>query len=108
MASDLLVESGYQILTCGFRSRFGEIDIVARDGETVVFVEVKTRTDREFGDPAEAVTPQKQQKIVRMAEEYVMLERLENAYCRFDVVAIDLTTEPPIVNHYQDAFRPGW
>jgi putative endonuclease len=69
---------------------------------------VKTRTDREFGDPAEAVTPQKQQKIVRMAEEYVMLERLENAYCRFDVVAIDLTTEPPIVNHYQDAFRPGW
>ena len=108
MAADLLVESGYQILACGFRSRFGEIDIVAKDQETIVFVEVKTRTDREFGDPAEAVTPQKQEKIVRMAEEYVMLEQLENAFCRFDVVAIDLTTEPPIVNHYQDAFRPGW
>jgi len=108
MARDRLTEAGYSILTCRFRSRFGEIDIVAKDGETIVFVEVKTRTDRAFGDPAEAVTPQKQQKIVRMAEEYVMLERLKDAYCRFDVVAIDLTLDPPIINHYQDAFRPGW
>ena len=108
MACDRLIEAGYSILTCRFRSRFGEIDIVAKDKESVVFVEVKTRTDRTFGDPAEAVTPQKQQKIVRMAEEYVLLGRLENTHCRFDVVAIDLTTDPPIVNHYQDAFRPGW
>ena len=108
IACDRLIAAGYSILTRRFRSRFGEIDIVAKHKETVVFVEVKTRTDREFGDPAEAVTPQKQQKIVRMAEEYVMLERLEHAHCRFDVVAIDLTTNPPLVTHYEDAFRPGW
>jgi putative endonuclease len=108
MAADTLLEQGYSLLTRRFRSRFGEIDIVAKDEDTLVFVEVKARTDREFGDPADAVTVQKQRRIVRMAEEYLMLAGGPEMACRFDVVTIDLTLDPPTISLYKDAFRPGW
>ncbi len=99
---------GYQILDRRYRSRFGEIDIIAQDGSTVVFVEVKTKTDSQFGDPAEMVTSQKQRRLVSMAEEYVSGHQLHATPCRFDVVAVDASIEPARITVYKDAFRPGW
>jgi putative endonuclease len=99
---------GYQILDRRYRSRFGEIDLIARDGATVVFVEVKTKTDSRFGDPAEMVTVQKQRRLVSMAEEYVSGHALDATPCRFDVVAVDASAAPARITVYKDAFRPGW
>ena len=99
---------GYRILERRYRSRFGEIDLIAQDEATVVFVEVKTKTDSRFGNPAEMVTSQKQRRLVSMAEEYVTGRRLQTTPCRFDVVAIDASVAPARITVYKDAFRPGW
>lgn len=99
---------GYHIRERNYRTRFGEIDVVAMDGETVVFVEVKTKTSGDFGDPVEEVTPQKQRQIVSMGEWYHAFNCTSGTPCRFDVVAIDLSLMPARVAHYKDAFRPGW
>ena len=87
---------------------FGEIDIVASDAGTVVFVEVKTKSDGSFGDPVEEVTPQKQRQIVSMGEFYATYCCPPNTPCRFDVVTVDLSMLPPGITVYKDAFRPGW
>ena len=108
MACLELERLGYQILTRRFRSRFGEIDIIAKDGAFVAFVEVKTKTDSRFGDPVEMVDAQKQRRLVSMAEEYVADQSLHNTPCRFDVVAVDASIQPPTIAVYKDAFRPGW
>lgn len=99
---------GYAVLTRRFRTRSGELDIVARHGEYLVFVEVKARHDRSFGDPEEAVTLQKQQKMVWMATEYLTQHKLHEVPCRFDVVAINSEVDPPLITVIEDAFRPGW
>ena len=103
-----LEKLGYRIIERNYRTRFGEIDIVADDGGTVVFVEVKTKTSGDFGDPVEEVTPQKQRQIVSMGEFYATYCCPPNTPCRFDVVAIDCSMEPPAITVYKDAFRPGW
>lgn len=99
---------GYVIVERRYRSRFGEIDIVADDGGTVVFVEVKTKTSGSFGDPVEEVTAQKQRQIVAMGEEYYSFRCPLDTQCRFDVVGVDLSGSPPKITVYKDAFRAGW
>jgi putative endonuclease len=99
---------GYSIVERRFRTRFGEIDVVADDRGTVVFVEVKTRTDSSFSDPAESVTKQKQRRLVSMAEQYVSFHGIDHLPCRFDVVTVDASMVPVNITHYKDAFRPGW
>lgn len=80
---------GYQILEQNFFSRYGEIDLIARDGDTLVFVEVKYRSNTAAGDPAEAVTAQKQERIRKTARYYLCVHQIsENLPCRFDVAAI--------------------
>lgn len=108
LACEELERLGYAIVARRYRSRFGEIDIVAQVDDTVVFVEVKTKTNGDFGDPVEEVTAQKQQQIVSMGEEYAAYCCAPDTPCRFDVVAIDLSGESPRITVYQDAFRPGW
>jgi putative endonuclease len=108
IACAALEELGYAITATRYRNRFGEIDIVANDAGTVVFVEVKTKTDCSFSDPAESVTKQKQRRLVSMAEQYVALHRLDTTPCRFDVVTVDMSAACCKVTHYKDAFRPGW
>ena len=103
-----LEKLGYRVRERNYRTRFGEIDVVAMDGDTVVFVEVKTKTSGDFGDPVEEVTPQKQRQIVSMGEWYHSFNCASHTPCRFDVVAIDLSLMPAKITHYKDAFRPGW
>lgn len=79
---------GYAILERRYRTLVGEIDIVARDGETFVFVEVKTRTGLDYGMPREAVSSSKQHKIWQMATDYVQRHELFGKGCRFDVVEV--------------------
>ncbi len=99
-----LTRRGYAILSRRYRTRFGEIDIVARDRGTTVFVEVKARDGDRFGDGAEAVTGWKQRRVAGMAVEYMTRYRLHDRPCRFDVVAIDVGVNPPRVEVYINAF----
>src|SRR5882762_5562238 len=83
-----LERRGYAIVARRYRRAAGELDIVARDGPTLVFVEVKARTGRAFGGGAEAVTALKRRRIAQLATEYMMRNHLADCPCRFDVVSI--------------------
>ncbi len=95
---------GYAILARRYRTNRGEIDIVAREGGTIVFVEVKARLTAEFGTAAEAVTFRKQRQLARMAVEYLARHRLAACPCRFDVVAIDGEPGQAVVTVIKSAF----
>ena len=105
LAAAALERAGYAILATQYRTPHGEIDIVARDGPCLVFVEVKARRSIETGTPAEAVTPQKQRRVAAMAREYLAREGTDAADCRFDVVAILLPDgAPPVIDIIRNAF----
>lgn len=98
-----LARLGYAILATGYRTRFGEIDIVARHEGVTVFVEVKTRTAGDFGGGIEAVTPQKQRRISRMAIDFVQRQGLHDTPCRFDIVVVEVG--PPVqIDVFENAF----
>jgi putative endonuclease len=83
-----LEKRGYIILDRRFRTRCGELDIVAREGSILVFVEVKARSGCNFGTPFESVTWKKRQRLSRMAASYLYVKRLTVVPCRFDVVSV--------------------
>jgi putative endonuclease len=95
---------GYEILDRRYRTRFGEIDIVARHAGVTVFVEVKTRDGRAFGAGADAVTGWKQRRVAQMAVDYIARHRLQDRPCRFDVVVVDVGEGQPRVEVYPHAF----
>ncbi len=100
---------GYAILARRYRSRFGEIDIVAREGEIIVFVEVKARTSDGYVEPAEAVTLSKQSRVAAIVEDYLARRRLRQVPCRFNVVAVALGTDGrPVVEVFQSAFDAAY
>jgi len=100
-----LKEKNYRIVATGFRIHRGEIDIIARDGATLVFVEVKTRTRTAFGRPEEAVTPAKQRQLRRLAQAYLMSQGLGDVGCRFDVIAVRRGDDGGYaIEHFRDAF----
>ena len=86
----LLKKSGYKILTTKFRSRFGEIDIIAQDKDILVFVEVKTRWSKNFGNPEDAVTSLKLRHLIKAAEYFKLMNPKTPGVMRFDVVATDI------------------
>ncbi len=88
LAIRLLKSNGYRILGRNVKARFGEIDVVARDGPTLCFIEIKSRTALKFGWPEESVGPQKQWQLGRLASWYLKAHRLGEARVRFDVVSI--------------------
>ncbi len=104
LAVEELTRLGYAILARRYRTRHGEIDIVARDGDTTVIVEVKARATGEFGTAAEAVTPWKQRRLVTMAAAYLARTNRSDRPCRFDVVAIDEVGGQMTVTVYPSAF----
>lgn len=99
-----LQRRGYAIVARRYRRRHGELDIVARDGETTVFVEVKTRRSGEYGSGVEAVHRLKRRRMAHLALDYVTRHRLASVACRFDVVSICLTDGRPVVEVFQNAF----
>jgi putative endonuclease len=88
LACTELEKRGYVIVDRRFRTRCGELDIVARDGGVLVFIEVKARSGSTFGTPFESVTWKKRQRLCQMAASYLCLKRLSIVACRFDVVSI--------------------
>src|SRR5687768_7640388 len=105
IAAGELERRGYESLARRYRTRHGEIDIVASDEGTIVFVEVKARATAEFGTAAEAVTPHKQRRLAAMATDYLARNRLTECPCRFDVVAIDGLGADLVITVYSSAFE---
>jgi len=97
---------GYRIVGRRERVLRGDIDLVALDGRTVVFVEVRSRSDTAHGHPAETVGPQKQRRIAELATAYIRRHRLEDCQVRIDVVTVTFGPEGtrPVVEHFQNAF----
>jgi putative endonuclease len=103
-AAKFLTSQGYRILERNYRTPHGEIDLIALHQGTIVFVEVKTRTNDAFGAPELAVTPQKQRRMVNSALGYIKYRKLHQVPCRFDVVAISTAAEQEL-SLIQNAFE---
>ena len=104
LAAAALKQQGYKILERNYVTPLGEIDLIARQGKTVVVVEVKTRKSTRFGSPQEAVSVTKQSRLRRLAEYYLKAKRLIGSPVRFDVVAVTLAGDSSQVEIIQDAF----
>jgi putative endonuclease len=104
IAAEYLKGQRYRVIETNFRCRCGEIDIVARDGNTLVFVEVKTRRTSSYGPPQLSVTQFKQRQISKAALTYLTKSRLTEMNARFDVISIVLTGERSVVDHIKNAF----
>lgn len=104
-AVDFLKQNGYKILARNYKSKLGEVDIVALDKKTVCFVEVKTRTSDKFGSPAEAVSARKEKQISKAALCYLKEKKLLDKSARFDVVCVEYKADKPEINLITDAFE---
>jgi putative endonuclease len=104
VALAFLRSKGYVILERNYRTRRGEIDIVARQGRTVVFVEVKTARGYSYGPPRCWVGWRKRSRLIRTASAYLARKGLGDADCRFDVIAIELSLGSPRLTHIVNAF----
>jgi putative endonuclease len=100
-----LISRGYRIVERNYKCPLGEIDIVARDGDELVFVEVKSRKSEEFGDPQLAVGLKKQKKVSRISLAYLKEKHLYPCNARFDVVAIKMLPDGSTVELIQNAFE---
>jgi len=103
-AAEFLAREGYRILERNYRCSLGEMDIIAREGRTVVFVEVKTRSSERFGPPQAAIGPQKQRRMTAIALCYLKAHGLLCAPARFDVAAVSLGEGGERVTLYKNAF----
>lgn len=103
LAASYLLNKGYKIIHRNFRSRLGEIDLIAIDKDTLVFVEVKSRWSEEYGDPKEAVTPKKIRSIIKTSEYFKLLNPETPDLMRIDVVAISFLKDPPFIEHIENA-----
>ncbi|MBR3556827.1 MAG: YraN family protein [Oscillospiraceae bacterium] len=108
-AAEYLRKKRYEILGMNYRCRLGELDIIARQKETLVFVEVKLRREGGFAPAAEAVTPAKQRRLEIAAETWLAENGLEDVPCRFDIIEVYLEKNGrriKKINHLEEAFRP--
>lgn len=105
LAVDFLLKKGFKVITRNYRNTFGEIDIIALEGKSLVFVEVKTRRSLEFGNPLESVNKKKQMKLKKTA--YFFLNNYKEHFneMRFDVISIILqNNDNPNIEHIRHAF----
>jgi len=107
LACDELRRRGYAILDRRYRTRAGEIDIVARDGNALVFVEVKTRRSARYGRPGDALTFAKRHRVTMMAADWLARHRIRASECRFDVVAVTVVEGRSSVTVVRGAFIVG-
>jgi len=99
-----LKQNGYKIIEQNYRNRMGEIDIIAREKKSIVFVEVKSRRSIRYGSPKWAVTPKKQRKISMVALYYLKSTKQIDTKARFDVVAITSNRDEPQIEIIKNAF----
>ena len=99
-ARRFLKRAGYKIIEKNYRNKIGEIDVICKDGDTLVFVEVKTRLTEKYGEPSEAVTTFKQKKIASVSKLYLAERGTGDISCRFDVVEVKKNE----INHIKNAF----
>lgn len=94
LVADYLQKQGYKILCKNFRCKLGEIDLIAREGKDLVFVEVKSRSNYSYGLPQESVHQKKQLKLRQVAAYFIQKNGCMDSRCRFDVVAVTFSKEP--------------
>ncbi len=104
LAASYLRNLGWEIVERNYRTRLGEIDLVCRDRDSIVFVEVKTRTETDFARPDQSVTQHKQAKLRRLVEEYLLKHNQEDSNVRFDVLGVTLRGRHPEFEHIVGAF----
>jgi putative endonuclease len=105
IAREYLVQQGYEIIEKNFSSSQGEIDLIAREKGTLVFIEVKNYSYRSYGSPVGAVGITKKKSIIHAAETYLYRNNIRDTYCRFDVITIFRRHNGQrIIEHYKDAF----
>lgn len=108
LAERFLCKLGLKTIARQFSTPVGELDLVMRAGDTVVFVEVKTRRDRALADPEDAVRRDKRRRMTRAARWFLRAREFAGAPCRFDVVAVVLPEQgAPEIEHFPDAFGPS-
>ena len=105
-AARALRAKGFRLLEANYRRKQGELDLIARDGDTLVFVEVRTRTSTAHSTPLDSVNAKKQEQVMRIARYYRRDRRLDECYCRYDVVEVIATPDGKViaVNHFPGAF----
>ncbi len=103
IAEEYLIRSGYKILRKNYKNKFGEIDIIAKRKDVIFFVEVKTRTNRNYGNPIDAITPFKIKHMVRSAQCYIAKYQLEGIEVSLDVIEVELVDGQWKVNHIENA-----
>ncbi len=104
VAANYLKKNGYKIVDRNYHCKFGEIDIIALEGDILTFIEIKTRGSREYIPPEFTVTKHKQSKIKRSASHYLGRHNIENRDCRFDIVAITMEKGKKDIVLYKNAF----
>ena len=110
IALSYLTEKGYELVARNYRfSRYGELDLVMRDGKYLVFIEVRTKKNKLYGSPLETIDYDKRRQIEKMAQLFLVKEKLsQDTFCRFDAVGIILSdNSEPEIEHIQDAFIIG-
>ena len=106
LAAAYLSDRGYTILHRNWRCPGGELDLIVEKEQTLIFVEVRSRSSRRFGTPEESITPAKQKRLIDLSYTFLQHEQPSHPYWRIDVVAIDLNTTPPTITHLENAV--GW
>lgn len=105
MAKEYLIRKGHKTIVQNYRFGHGEIDLITESGDTLVFVEVKTRQNLNFGEPELAITPGKQKQLRKISNAYLYQNEITDRECRFDVIAILLEKgKEPKITHYENAF----
>ena len=105
LAADYLQNAGYTVLERNYRCKLGEIDIIARDNDTLVFIEVRSRSSLAFGLPQESINRRKRHQISKVALEYMIRRKLKNIPARFEVVAVSFEGRKEKVDLIKDAFE---
>ena len=107
LASRYLLDKGYAVLYHNWRSGHKEIDIIAKEHNVLVFVEVKTRASEHYGNAYEAVTDSKIEKLLSAAQAYILRNKIDLDF-RFDIITVIGKCEPYRIEHIVDAFSPVW
>ena len=107
LAENYIKRKGYKIIQRNYRCRLGEIDIIAKDDDTIVFIEVRTKQNENFGSPQDSVTSTKISKISKTALRFIQEKNLSGFSYRFDFIAITFSQGKPNIEHIENAFMPN-